>query len=230
MERTESESPTAERLIEVAGKIFAEKGRSATVREICRAADCSVASVNYYFGDKNQLYLRCVQTACEQKQRLFPLPATEVNNLTEAAELLGSFLQAMNGRIAAKTIRSWHHTLMLREVLSPTDGVKQLLLEPFSRDFSQLTKLLRQLLGDDLAEPQVLQDLSTQVLARCMFLRTGSNLRSLFGLDTEANEDPSQYAVQIHESLLLQIDSYRSQIGLAPIQRDPTRQLVKTKQ
>ena len=86
------EQSTAERLVDVAGEIFVLKGRSATVREICSAAECSVAAINYYFGDKNQLYLQCVRTACEHKQKLFPLP-THIEQ-QDPEQVMRSFLRA----------------------------------------------------------------------------------------------------------------------------------------
>ena len=65
------EHATAERLIDVAGEIFAAKGSAATVREICAAANCSVAAVNYHFRDKHQLYLRCVQAGLRGQAEAF---------------------------------------------------------------------------------------------------------------------------------------------------------------
>lgn len=49
---------TRNRLLTAGIKVFAEKGfRDATVREICRQAGSSnINSINYYFGNKEQLY------------------------------------------------------------------------------------------------------------------------------------------------------------------------------
>ena len=133
---TSPEKPAADRLIDVAGEIFALKGSSATVREICRSAKCSVAAVNYYFGDKQQLYLRCVQTACEQKQKLFPLPKIQAQ--AAAPALLRTFLRALSSRIAGNANMSWQNTLMLREMISPSDGASEILQETNRQDFDVL--------------------------------------------------------------------------------------------
>lgn len=47
-----------DRLIEAAEELFCQRGFNDTsVRDIAAAADCNVASVNYYFGGKDSLYL-----------------------------------------------------------------------------------------------------------------------------------------------------------------------------
>jgi len=49
---------TRERLLEAAGRLFAERGYETTsVRDITTEADCNVASVNYHFGGKENLYI-----------------------------------------------------------------------------------------------------------------------------------------------------------------------------
>jgi AcrR family transcriptional regulator len=202
-------SSTAEHLIDVAGEIFAAKGPSATVREICGAAGCSVAAINYHFGDKQKLYVRCVQAACEQKQRLFPLPRVDSNTAPE--QLLLEFLKAVTSRVAGKPGLSWQNTLMLREVLSPSTDVFNLLQSYFEADFATLDKLLADVLGPELNSPQIRGSLETQVLARCMFLRTGKELRHMLQLSSQTIEDPELYAEEIWQSLLLQISGLRQQ-------------------
>ena len=48
---------TRTKLLDAAGHVFADFGfRGATVREICARAGVNIALVNYYFGDKLELY------------------------------------------------------------------------------------------------------------------------------------------------------------------------------
>ena len=63
------------RILLAAGRIFADKGfRCSTVREICDAADVNIASVNYYFGDKKNLYQETLLLAREIGANQFPTP------------------------------------------------------------------------------------------------------------------------------------------------------------
>ena len=56
--RTKECEDTRDRILFAAQKLFAEKGFDATsVRDITTEAGCNVASVNYHFGGKENLYL-----------------------------------------------------------------------------------------------------------------------------------------------------------------------------
>src|ERR1700679_1016390 len=55
---------TRERLLEVAGQVFAEKGFDRTTgKEICELAGINTAAVNYYYGGIEGLYAAVVQEA-----------------------------------------------------------------------------------------------------------------------------------------------------------------------
>lgn len=202
-----SSLPKPERLIEIAGEIFAKRGYAATVRDICREAQCSVAAVNYYFGDKQRLYFRCVQAACEKKERLFPLPTFTADS--SAAYRLQRFVEGMTQRILTQQSSSWQNTLMLREVLSPTPGVEEMLQAHFRPGFAMLTDLLGELLGrfNSLA---LREQLAWQIVARCMFLRTGRHLHAWLTQCPEPILDSEKIAAEISSSILIHIHSLSS--------------------
>lgn len=55
---TQESRDTHDRILAAAQKLFGEKGYGATsVRDITTEAECNVASVNYHFGGKDNLYL-----------------------------------------------------------------------------------------------------------------------------------------------------------------------------
>jgi len=61
-----SDVETRERLLEAAGRLFADRGfKKVTVRDICREARANVAAVNYHFGDKLGLYREVMQVGID---------------------------------------------------------------------------------------------------------------------------------------------------------------------
>ncbi len=53
-----SDKPVQERLLDAAEQLFCERGFGDTsVRDLAAAAGCNIASVNYYFGGKENLYV-----------------------------------------------------------------------------------------------------------------------------------------------------------------------------
>jgi AcrR family transcriptional regulator len=64
---------TRQRLLITASRIFAEKGyQDATIAEICEQAGTNIASVNYHFGDKENLYLEAWRYAFKQDLKAHP--------------------------------------------------------------------------------------------------------------------------------------------------------------
>lgn len=69
-----SERPEAAvRLLEAAEELFAERGFAATsVRDLAEAAGVNVAAVNYYFGDKDSLYVETLRRAFRDQRASDP--------------------------------------------------------------------------------------------------------------------------------------------------------------
>jgi AcrR family transcriptional regulator len=130
MERTETHGtelreaeagPTRERLIEVAERLFSERGFAATsVRHITAAAGCNLAAVNYHFGGKDQLYEEIFRRRLEvtREQRLASIRQT-VDGSPSLEALLRSFSTAfLEPFMTTSEGRQWHR-LMRRELHEP---------------------------------------------------------------------------------------------------------------
>jgi AcrR family transcriptional regulator len=58
MMRSSSSEPVRDKLLDAAEELFCEHGFEGTsIRDMAAAAACNIASVNYYFGGKDKLYL-----------------------------------------------------------------------------------------------------------------------------------------------------------------------------
>jgi AcrR family transcriptional regulator len=108
---------TRQRLLDAAGETFAEKGfTGATVRGICRRIDANIASVNYHFGDKEQLYVEAVKAA--HCGRVLSPPDWPPGTLP--ADKLRHFIRTMLENILDPGRPAWHARLMMREMAEPT--------------------------------------------------------------------------------------------------------------
>ena len=64
---------TKDRILTVACEVFAEIGyHDATVEEICRRAETTIAAVNYHFGSKDQLYDQVWRQAFDLAHEAYP--------------------------------------------------------------------------------------------------------------------------------------------------------------
>jgi TetR/AcrR family transcriptional regulator, regulator of cefoperazone and chloramphenicol sensitivity len=112
---------TKQRLIDSAGEIFAAQGfAAASIREICRKAGANVAAVHYHFGDKEQLYLACLEQAqsCQAADAADPAAMQEL----PARERLRELVRGMLVSKLASGRPHWHLELMLREMGRPTEA------------------------------------------------------------------------------------------------------------
>ena len=128
------------RLIDAAGRAFAERGfEGASVRDICSDAGVNVAAINYHFGDKQSLYVACLEQAQCSESRQTLLAAAP--SLPPEARLHG-FIRGMLAAQGDPDRPRWHHALMLREMAHPTTAAAEVL----KRYIRPLAETLREIL------------------------------------------------------------------------------------
>ena len=133
---------TRDRLLMAAGEVFAEKGfEKATVREICQAANVqNIAAVNYYFGDKERLYIESVKRAHQVQIDLVPLPKWAPGTTPE--KKLHDFVETMVTRLTGDSWLPWQEQLMMREVANPTAAVAELVQQFIRPHFELLLSII----------------------------------------------------------------------------------------
>jgi AcrR family transcriptional regulator len=159
---------TQERLLNVAGQVFAEKGyEAATVREICRLADANVAAVNYYFRDKERLYIEAVKSACQRQAEQVPLPAWPSG--TPAPTKLRDFIHTFVRRMVDGGQPEWQRQLFLREMAHPTGACAELVRDVIRPNAEVLGQILGELLPDTPEPKRWLIGFS--IVGQCLFYR-----------------------------------------------------------
>jgi AcrR family transcriptional regulator len=154
-------------LLAAAQEVFAEHGyEGATVRDICRAAGANIAAINYYFGDKERLYIEAVKHAhtCAARMESFPVPPPG----TPPVEKLRVFLREMVTRMHAPASPS-AMKLMMREMADPGKAAHVVVTEFIQPVAFALREILRELLPH-LDEAHLLMT-GCSVIGQCLFYR-----------------------------------------------------------
>jgi AcrR family transcriptional regulator len=195
------------RILNAAGPIFAEKGfQAATVRDICDAAGVNVASVNYHFGDKEQLYIQTVTCARQRKVARIPLPSLADSPSPEAC--LRDYIKALLTRMIGVSEAPWQSRLMLREVLQPTKACQQMVEEYFRPDFNLLLEILAALLPEDTPE-HVRRKIGFSIVGQCLFYRVAGHVVAML---VPGGEHREHYAVE-------QLADHISQMTLSALEK-----------
>lgn len=203
-----------EKIIDSAGRVFAERGyKSATVRQICQAADVNVAAVNYYFGDKEHLYLETVKQAHRRLSAQFPIPPgpepTGSTLPTRPAAKLHGFVSAMLARMIGGKATPWEQRLMLREVLHPTHACRELVEEYFRPQLELLLGIVSELLPRDTpAHKQRLVAFS--IIGQCLFYRIAGDIVEMMA----TQDDQNKFSIE-------ELAEHITTFSLAAISRSP---------
>jgi AcrR family transcriptional regulator len=144
--RPATSDPTREKLLDVAGRIFAERGyRAATIREICVAAGANIAAVNYHFGDKLGLYTEVVR----QSMRMAELEAMQnaLDQLAPPEAILRSVIRVRLRGICRRDRPDWYFRILVHELAQPTAALRQLINKVGRPLFERMLGLIGGMIG-----------------------------------------------------------------------------------
>ncbi len=141
-----SANRTRERLLEKAETLFAQRGYHAvSVREITAAAKCNMASVNYHFSNKKNLYLEVFRSRwVPREQLMYAEFEKSVDCLEEPTPEL--VIQALaraylEGPLSDEEFRR-HRQLIVRELNNPTEAFELAADQTLRPLFKKLYSLL----------------------------------------------------------------------------------------
>jgi len=163
------------RLLDAAGQIFAEKGfKGGTVREIIHRAGVNIAAVNYYFRDKEGLYVEAVKAAA-----CGPLPLERLAwpAGTPPQVKLADFIRFEVRSILDGSSKPWHRQLMMQELARPTPACGELVASKIRPRAEALGAILQELLPDVPKERRNL--IAHSIVGQCVFHRLAQPIVAL---------------------------------------------------
>lgn len=167
---------TRRKLIDAAGEVFAERGlHAATIKGITDRAGVNTAAINYHFSDKFELYAAVIRHA---------LSLTPVNPLAERLagspeDRLRAFIAYVIEDLYDPSRPAWRSTLLAHEFAQPTAALDAVMEELIRPRADYLHEIVRDILGPNTSEEQVLQA-ALSVASQCFFyLYNGEVIRRL---------------------------------------------------
>lgn len=124
--RTRYSDATRDKLLEAAGRAFAERGYSAaTVRDICKEAGANVAAVNYYFKDKLALYTEVLNLM--KRAAYVDQVRAALDQKASPEEILRAVIKARLRGLHGQKLPDWHFRIAAREFAQPTPAMARVI-------------------------------------------------------------------------------------------------------
>lgn len=191
---TATETPTRQRLLDAAEKVFAAKGfEAASVDEITKLAGANRAAISFHFGGKERLYIEAVKYAHRACHEGVPFPVYPEG--TPPVERLRGFIRTMAHRMAAEP-DPYATQLMMRELAQPTEACVEVVREYIR----PMADILRGILGEILPNaPEVrLYMTGFSIVGQCLFYKQNRPVAQLLvGEDEFAKLDADKIAEHI---------------------------------
>jgi TetR/AcrR family transcriptional regulator, regulator of cefoperazone and chloramphenicol sensitivity len=201
---------TRERIIDAAGQLFAERGfESTTVRDICQAAGANVAAVNYYFRDKERLYVEAVVQAHRWRLDQAQLPTWDEN--TPPREKLADFIETFFRRVLGGPDDTWRTKLVMREIMQPSSACAEVAQSNIRPQFEILHSILREILPADVSDEER-HLIGFSIVGQCLFYHVaGPIIRNLIDEREYSTYDVAKLAQHVTGFTLASLDARFSQ-------------------
>jgi TetR/AcrR family transcriptional regulator, regulator of cefoperazone and chloramphenicol sensitivity len=181
-----STDDTRARIIQAAGEVFADRGyQAATIREICGRAGANLAAVNYYFGDKEQLYIEVLKSAHPEGPELSPEQPWPDGSPPE--EKLRGYIRALLERLFRAEKPAWRMRLLQREIMEPTPFCTEMMRSYFRAHFGQLMGVLDEMLPPETPAYRRHQ-MGLSVIGQCVYFRAAAPVIAMM-IDDEEREE-----------------------------------------
>jgi AcrR family transcriptional regulator len=165
---------TRDDILDAALGVFAEHGfRAGTVRDICDRAGANVAAVNYYFGDKANLYSEVILHAYNLAGASEPMPLLG-SEASDPASLLRVWILWYVRRIL-QFERTDIGRLMAREMAEPSQALDRLAQRSVLPVFSELSRIVQAVSPKFLGERELKMH-CISIIGQCLVYRSGSSM------------------------------------------------------
>ncbi|MFZ2656438.1 MAG: CerR family C-terminal domain-containing protein [Victivallales bacterium] len=155
---------TRAKILEVASRLFAEKGFHNTIHEeICRLAEVNIGAINYHFQSKENLYVESWRIAFQQSLKKHPLDGG-ISKDAPAEERFRGRISSIIHRISDP--ENMEFEMVHKEMANPTGLLAEVMresLEPLRED---MQSIVRELLGEKATDKEI-QLCEMSIMGQC---------------------------------------------------------------
>ncbi|HEY0942036.1 MAG TPA: CerR family C-terminal domain-containing protein [Steroidobacter sp.] len=174
--RRENGAQTRQKLLEVAGRVFAERGYlSTTSKEICELAEANIAAVNYHFGGKDALYSAVLEEAHARLVSIDSVAEITQSNADSAAKLR-LLLRKILVEVARRGADAWELRVIGRELIAPTSLMDAMMKNQVVPKAKMVMGMIADILGVPATHPAVARS-TVNIVSPCVFLLVVSSER-----------------------------------------------------
>ena len=185
MTEKENKKKTRERLLAAACEIFAKDGfHNTRIADICRLAGANVASVNYYFTNKTNLYIETWKYAFKQ----FDNPALTDSANASPEEMLKNYIHSIMKDFSEKGRMGYFSRLYLMELAKPTGLIQDTWREFIEPRRQRLLNIIRKIMGENADDDKVLL-CELSIISQCRSLLTVKHSDLEYLLNKKFNPD-----------------------------------------
>lgn len=193
---------TKERLLEAARGLFAERGfHNATVRDIAARANTNLASINYYFRSKDDLYREVLSHSFRKAVDADELDGAS-GSVGNREDRLRSFIRGIIPRSVEDGETGQHMRLLAWEMLSPTGALDHLEETEIKPHLERAREVVRPFLASE-ASPTDLAAAALWLVGQCLIFRSLTERARLGFMPIPTEGDHAEHLVALVTDLSL---------------------------
>lgn len=172
---------TKQYLLTTGAQEFALKGyNKARIRVICDNAEANLASVNYHFGGKSNLYLAVCEDLYARNRWKCSISDIENADPEACKDALRAYLkQIFSSNFAKNRAVNTLNTLMYREIMEPSDMFDEVFDRYMKNTLKTIERLVCRITGLDNADEKA-KFILFSIIAQVEFYRSSGRVASAF--------------------------------------------------